>query len=182
MSLLRAAGRAAPAGLNAPLALFLAGLIARVSDELTLSGRFTFLGQTWFLLLVSAWLLFELAVDKLPRHPVNDLLNALLRPASAALLFAATTTPLSDVHPLLAVAAGAAIGAAMNRLKSAYRRRIAGRAAGLGDVGGSMAEDALVVPAVVLAVFAPPISIALLALGIAAMLALTLKAPVFRPA
>lgn len=173
MSTLTAICFALAAGVNAPLALLACGLVARISpDYLPLTDRFDFLSAPWFLALTGLWLTAELALDKLPgASALNDRLQAPLRPAAAALLFIGVAHPLSHDLPTLAAVIGAGIGLTVHTLKTVYRGRLRGRAAGLADVGASLGEDAVAGLACIVAAFVPVLALLLLLPGLAVMVA-----------
>ena len=97
-------GISASAGLNAYLPLLIVGLVARFTNLIKLNEPFDLLTNGWVLGLVGALLLIEIFVDKIPAvDTVNDIIQTFVRPAAGAILFAAASNTISDIHPVLAM-------------------------------------------------------------------------------
>ena len=100
-------GISASAGLNAYLPLLIVGLVARYTDLIKLNKPFDLLSNGWVLGVLGVLLLIEILVDKIPAvDTVNDMIQTFVRPAAGAILFAAASNTIADIHPVLAMICG----------------------------------------------------------------------------
>ena len=88
---LTGAGLSAAAGLNAYIPFLLVALLARFTDVVNLPAGFEWVESTWAIVIGAVLLIGEVVVDKIPAlDSVNDALGTVVRPASGAVVFAAT--------------------------------------------------------------------------------------------
>jgi hypothetical protein len=160
-ALLTALGLAAPAGLNAPLVLFMVGLADRLTG-FDLGGDYDALASTPALIGLGVWLLVEEVVDKIAgADHANDVVQTILRPAAGALLALAVTTG-TDVPEGLALVLGVLSAGGVHAVKASARPLVSVGTVGMGNPVVSVIEDVVAGVAVVIALITP--ALALLAL------------------
>lgn len=154
---LAAFGLSASAGLNAYIPLLVIGLLARYTDLLTLSPPWDALSSWWILGLLLVLSLIEFFADKIPAiNHINDLIQTFIRPTAGAIVFAASTRVITDIHPVLAMAAGLLTAGVVHAVKSAaVRPAVTVTTAGAGNIPVSMLEDALATFLSIMAVVLP---------------------------
>jgi hypothetical protein len=93
--------------------------------------------------LLAFLLLIEIFADKVPAvNHVNDILQTFVRPVAGAIAFAASAGVVSDVHPVLAMAAGLLVAGGVHTVKSAaVRPAVTLTTGGAGNVPVSILED-----------------------------------------
>ena len=97
-------GLSASAGLNAYLPLLVVALVARFTTLVRLNQPFDALTNGWVIALLAVLTLIEVLVDKIPAvDTINDVIQTAVRPAAGAILFAASSNAISDIHPVLAL-------------------------------------------------------------------------------
>lgn len=151
-------GLSASAGLNAYIPMLVIALMARFTDLLTLNKPWDGLTSWWIIGLLSVLTLVEFLVDKFPViNHINDLfVQTFVRPAAGAIVFAASTNVITDVHPVLAIALGILVAGGVHAAKSVVIRPAVSAVTGTaGDIPVSMAEDATSTGLSVLSVVAP---------------------------
>lgn len=163
LAALTGAGLSAAAGLNAFIPLLLVGIFARFTEFIDLPSHLLWLESWPAIIIWLALLIAELIVDKIPGvDHVNDLLQTLVRPVVAGVIFAATAA--AEVvdqsnfwqdNPLIAGLVGAVIGLATHVSKAASRPAVNATTGGTGAPLASFAEDAISVGLVLVAVFVP---------------------------
>ena len=81
--------------------------------------------------------------DKLPAvNHINDLIQTLIRPAAGAIAFAASANVVTDVSPVLALAAGLLVAGTVHVAKAgAVRPMVTATTGGAGNIPVSIAED-----------------------------------------
>jgi hypothetical protein len=162
MDILTGLGLAAPAGLNAPLVLLLAGLAARFTGLIDLPPDYDLLDDWAVLGGLGVWLLVEETLDKIPAlDHVNDAVNSALRPAAGAVLALATTQP--DLPPVVAGALGAVVAGIAHATKAGTRPALTLGTGGVGNPVMSVIEDVVAVFAVLIALVVPVLVVVLLA-------------------
>jgi hypothetical protein len=157
-------GLSASAGLNAYIPLLLVGLLARYTNLIHLNQPWDTLANPWIILMLCVLVIIEMLADKLPAvNHINDLIQTLIRPAAGAIAFAASANVVTDVSPVLALAAGLLVAGTVHVAKAgAVRPLVTATTGGAGNVPVSIAEDvvstllsflAIVVPLLVGSVF-----------------------------
>jgi hypothetical protein len=136
-------GLSASAGLNAYIPLLLVGLLARYTNLIKLNQPWDTLANPWIILLLCVLVIIEMLADKLPAvNHINDLIQTLIRPAAGAIAFAASANVVTDVSPVLALAAGLLVAGTVHVAKAgAVRPVVTATTGGVGNVPVSIAED-----------------------------------------
>ena len=136
-------GLSASAGLNAYIPLLLVGLMARYTSWISLSQPWDTLANPWIILMLCVLVIIEMLADKIPAvNHINDLIQTLIRPAAGAIAFAASANVVTDVSPVLALAAGLLVAGTVHVAKAgAVRPMVTATTAGAGNVPVSIAED-----------------------------------------
>jgi hypothetical protein len=136
-------GLSASAGLNAYIPLLLVGLLARYTNLLNLSQPWDTLANPWIILLLCFLVIIEMLADKVPAvNHVNDLIQTLIRPAAGAIAFAASANVVTDVSPVLSLAAGLLVAGTVHVAKAgAVRPMVTATTGGAGNIPVSIAED-----------------------------------------
>lgn len=169
---LTGAGLSAAAGLNAYIPFLLVALLARFTDVVNLPAGFEWVESTWAIVIGAVLLIGEVVVDKIPAlDSVNDALGTVVRPASGAVVFAATAAAadldssawMTD-HPWVALIGGAIVAGIFHTGKAAARPVANAGTAGFAAPVLSTAEDAAAVTLSLAAVFAPVLALVLLLL------------------
>jgi len=88
---LTGAGLSAAAGLNAYIPFLLVALLARFTDVIDLPPAYHWIESPWAIGIGIVLLISELVLDKIPAvDSVNDMVGAVIRPATGAVIGAAT--------------------------------------------------------------------------------------------
>ena len=150
-------GLSASAGLNAYIPLLLVGLLARYTNLINLNQPWDTLANPWIILLLCVLVIIEMLVDKIPAvNHVNDLIQTLIRPAAGAIAFAASTNVVTDVSPVLALAAGLLVAGTVHVAKAgAVRPMVTATTGGAGNIPVSIAEDVVSIVLSFLAIVTP---------------------------
>jgi hypothetical protein len=150
-------GLAASAGLNAYIPLLVVALVARFTDWIKLSEPWDVLTSGWIIGLLVVLVAVEFFADKVPAvNHVNDVIQTIIRPVAGAIVFAASAQVISDVHPVLAIAAGILVAGSVHAVKSvAVRPAVTATTGGAGNVPVSMFEDFLATILSILAIMIP---------------------------
>jgi hypothetical protein len=167
MSVFTAFGLATAAGLNAYLPLLVVALLARFTDLITLTSPWDTLESWWVIGVLAVLLVIELLVDKIPAvDTVNDTIQTFVRPATGAILFAASAGIISDANPVLAMVCGLLISGGVHAAKATARPVITGTTAGTLNPVVSVIEDAISLVLTILAILVPILALLLLAIVI----------------
>jgi hypothetical protein len=145
LGIFSAFGLSASAGLNAYIPLLVVALMARFTTLIKLNPPYDVLTSWWIIGLLIVLTTIEFVVDKIPAvHHVNDIvIQTFIRPIAGAIVFAASTNVISNLHPVLALALGLLMAGSVHAAKTAVIRPAVGVATGgIGNVPVSMAEDA----------------------------------------
>ncbi len=178
LAALTGTGLAAAAGLNAFVPLVVIAILSRFSDLLELSPGFSWLASWPAILVCLALLTVELVIDKIPGiDTANDFFQTPVRPAAAALAFAASATAHTGgasgsfwSHQVwLAWTVGALIGLAAHLSKAASRTAISAATGGSGTAAASFAEDGIAVTLCLFALVVPWLVLPMLAGMVAAV-------------
>jgi len=145
MDILTAFGLSASAGLNAFIPLLVVSLLAKFTDLFQLSEPWNALESWWtigILVLLSA---VEFFADKVPAvNHINDIIQTLIRPTAGAILFAASTSVVTDLQPVLAMILGLFVAGSVHAGKTvAVRPAVTATTGGAGNIPVSIAEDIL---------------------------------------
>ena len=150
-------GLSASAGLNAYIPLLTISLLAKFTDLIELTKPWDVLTSWWIIGLLVVLLAIEIIADKVPAvNHVNDVIQTIVRPAAGAIVFAASAKVISDVHPILAMAAGILVAGSVHAVKSgAIRPAVTATTGGAGNVPVSILEDILSTITSILAILIP---------------------------
>ena len=150
-------GLSASAGLNAYIPLLLVGLLARYTNLINLNQPWDTLANPWIILLLCVLVIIEMLADKIPAvNHINDLIQTLIRPAAGAIAFAASANVVTDVSPVLALAAGLLVAGTVHVAKAgALRPAVTATTGGAGNVPVSIAEDIISTVLSIVAVILP---------------------------
>ena len=123
MGILTAFGLSGSAGLNAYLPLLVVALLARFTNLIHLREPWTALTSGWSIAVLVILLIIETVADKVPAvNHVNDVIQTIVRPAAGAILFAASSNVITDLHPVLAMVCGLLVAGSVHVVKSAAIR------------------------------------------------------------
>jgi hypothetical protein len=150
-------GLSASAGLNAYIPLLIIGLVARYTGLLKLNSPWDTLANPYIILLLSVLVIIEMLADKVPAvNHINDAIQTFIRPTAGAIAFAASANVVTDVSPILALAAGLLVAGTVHVAKAgALRPAVTATTAGAGNVPVSIAEDIISTVLSILAVVLP---------------------------
>ncbi len=171
-------GLSGSAGLNAYIPLLVVALAARfpMSDPLVkLQAPYDLLGSWWAIVLIAVLLVVEIVADKIPAvDSVNDGIQTFVRPAAGAILFAGSANVITDIHPILSLAAGLLLAGGVHATKAAARPVVTVSTAGVGNPVVSTLEDIVAAVVSLLAVVLPIIA-AILLLGFVLFIIITIR-------
>ena len=154
--LLTAFGLASASGLNAYIPLLLVALAARFTTLLKLNPPFDILTNEWVIGALVVLLAIEIVVDKIPAaDSVNDIIQTFIRPAAGAILFAASTNTILQLHPIVAAVLGLVLAFGVHATKAAARPVIGVATAGIGNPIVSTLEDLTAAGVSILALVLP---------------------------
>jgi hypothetical protein len=150
-------GLSASAGLNAYVPLLLVALIGRFTDWITLAEPWGAMTSWWVIGALVVLGTVEFFADKVPAvNHVNDLIQTLIRPTAGAVLFAASSDVISQIHPVVALIAGMLVAGGVHAAKSAaVRPAITATTGGAGNVPASIAEDFIATILTILSIVVP---------------------------
>jgi len=150
-------GLSASAGLNAYIPLLVVALLARFTNLITLNQPWDGLTNAWVIGLLVVLSVIEFFADKVPAvNHLNDILQTFVRPVAGAIVFAASAKVITDVHPVLSLAAGLLVAGSVHVAKSAaVRPALTATTGGTANVPVSILEDVLSTVISVLSVVIP---------------------------
>jgi len=136
-------GLSASAGLNAYIPLLAVGLLAKYTRLINLSQPWDTLANPWIILMLCILVIIEMLADKVPVvNHINDLIQTVVRPAAGAVAFAASANVVTDVSPVLALAAGLLVAGTVHAAKAGVvRPMVTATTGGAANVPVSIAED-----------------------------------------
>lgn len=157
MDILAAFGLSVSAGLNAYIPLLVVSLLARFTNLIELSDPWRAMESWWIIGLLIVLSVVEFFADKFPAvNHVNDIIQSFIRPTAGAILFAASANVITEIHPVISIAAGLLIAGGVHAVKSlVVRPAVTATTAGAANVPVSMLEDAVSTTLSVLAVVLP---------------------------
>ena len=158
-------GLSSAAGLNAYLPLLIVALTARFTHLIQLNKPWDVLTSWWVIGALVILLLVEMTVDKIPAaDTVNDIINTVIRPVAGAILFAAGSGVVGEMHPVLAVICGLVVAGGVHAVKATARPLVTAATAGAGNWLVSIVEDGVSFVATILAILAPVVLVILIVL------------------
>jgi len=157
LDILAAFGLSASAGLNAYIPLLVVSLLAKFTKLIELSDPWRAMESWWIIGLLIVLSVVEFFADKFPAvNHVNDIIQSFIRPTAGAILFAASANVITEIHPIISIAAGLLIAGGVHAIKSlVVRPAVTTTTAGAANVPVSMLEDAVSTTLSVLAVVLP---------------------------
>jgi hypothetical protein len=164
INIFQAFGLSASAGLNAYIPLLVVALVARFTNLLKLEAPWDILTSWWIIGLLVVLSAIEFFADKVPAvNHINDAIQTFIRPVAGAIVFAASASVITDVHPVLSLGLGLLVAGGVHTVKSAaVRPAVTAATGGVGNVPVSILEDvistvvsflAIVIPALLLCIF-----------------------------
>ncbi|OGO18734.1 MAG: hypothetical protein A2Z14_09590 [Chloroflexi bacterium RBG_16_48_8] len=164
--ILSAFGLSVSAGLNAYVPLLIVALIARFTNWIELGETWNTLTSWWVIGALVVLGLIEFFADKVPAvNHINDAVQTFIRPTAGAVLFAASTDVVTNIHPVIALIAGLLISGGVHAVKSAaIRPAVTVTTGGAGNIPVSIAEDVVATVLSILAVVLPVVIAALIVL------------------
>jgi hypothetical protein len=150
-------GLSASAGLNAYLPLLVVALTARFFPNLiALNEPWDVLTSWWVIGVLIVLLFIEMTVDKIPAvDSINDVIQTFVRPVAGAMLFAANSNVIADVHPALAMICGLILAGGVHAAKATVRPVVTGATGGTLNPVVSLAEDMASLAASLLSILVP---------------------------
>ncbi len=183
MDILAAFGLSASAGLNAYIPLLVVSLLARFTDLIELSEPWTVMESWWIIGILIFLSIVEFLADKIPAvNHINDAVQTFIRPTAGAILFAASANVITEIHPILSLAAGLLVAGSVHIVKAAaVRPAITATTGGAANVPVSILEDVVSTVLSVLSVLLPfVVGIVLLLMAVWIILWLTRRSKRFR--
>ncbi len=137
-------GLSASAGLNAYIPLLTVAVLAKFTNLITLTSPWDTLTSWWVIGVLILLSIVEFFADKIPAvNHVNDAIQSLVRPAAGAIVFAAGSSNIAHVNPVVALIAGLLVAGGVHAVKSlVVRPAVTATTAGIGNIPVSIAEDA----------------------------------------
>lgn len=158
-SIFSAFGLSASAGLNAYIPLLVVALLGRFTQLITLNEPWDTLTDWWIIGILVVLSIIEFFADKVPAvNHVNDVIQTVVRPAAGAVVFAASAHAITDIHPVISLAAGLLVAGGVHAAKAgAMRPAVTATTGGTGNVVVSILEDITSTVLSILAVLIPVI-------------------------
>lgn len=156
-SILSAFGLSASAGLNAYIPLLVVAILARYTNLLHLEPPWDALTSPWSIAVLLVLLTVEFFADKIPAvNHANDLIQTIIRPTAGAIVFAASSGVVSNMHPVMALALGLLMSGGVHTVKAAaVRPAVTVTTGGAGNIPVSILEDVISATVSILAVVVP---------------------------
>ncbi len=160
---LTAFGLSASAGLNAYIPLLIVSLTAHFTSLIILAEPWDALSSWPVIIVIIILSLIELVADKVPAiNHINDIIQTFIRPTAGAILFAASTNAVTDIHPAVAIIAGLLIAGSVHVVKAAaVRPAITATTGGVANVPVSISEDILAAVISILSIVIPAVVVGL---------------------
>ncbi|HSA37694.1 MAG TPA: DUF4126 domain-containing protein [Methanoregula sp.] len=149
-------GLSTSAGLNAYLPLLVVALAARYTTLIQLNEPWNVMTSGWVIAVLAVLLLVEMTVDKIPAvDTLNDGIQTIGRPLAGAILFAAGSGVVGELHPVLAFIAGLLIAGGVHTVKTVARPAVTATTGGTGNWLVSLLEDGLSLVLAIMAILVP---------------------------
>jgi len=160
-------GLALSSGVNTYLPLFFLALFARYGHVIHVSARFEWLASDQAILILGLLTISEILAQKFPvLDNFWDFLHTLLRPLAGAVAAGATLTTNNAFEIVVAMLMGGTLAAAAHSTKSSLRLMSTTKSLGAANFVLSLGEDAAVLTATLLSVYAPWVMLAIVILFI----------------
>jgi hypothetical protein len=162
-NIVTAFGLSASAGLNAYLPLLVVALLAKYTTLIKLNTPWDVMTSWWVIGVLIVLLLIEMTVDKIPAvDTVNDVIQTVGRPSAGAILFAASSGVVGDVHPVLAFIAGLLLAGGVHAIKATARPAVTATTGGAGNWLVSIVEDILALIGAIVSILVPVLVVLLI--------------------
>ncbi|HOV06933.1 MAG TPA: DUF4126 domain-containing protein [Anaerolineaceae bacterium] len=150
-------GLSASAGLNAYIPLLTVALLAKFTNLIHLQEPWNLMTSWWVIGVLLVLTIVEILADMFPGvNHVNDVVQSFIRPTAGAIVFAAASSQVGDVNPILGLIAGLLVSGGVHAVKSlAVRPVVNATTAGLGNVPVSIGEQATSTVVSILSVLIP---------------------------
>jgi hypothetical protein len=157
LAVLSAFGLSASAGLNAYIPLLVISLVAKFTNLIHLSSPWDALTSWWIIGLLLLLSVIEFFADKIPAvNHINDVIQTFIRPTAGAVAFAASTSVVSNMSPVFALAMGLLVAGGIHTVKSvAVRPVLTATTGGAANVPVSIAEDLISTVVSILSIVLP---------------------------
>ncbi|NIT54724.1 MAG: DUF4126 family protein [Aliifodinibius sp.] len=163
-------GLSTAAGLNAYLPLLVVALVARYSNLITLNEPWDVMTNGWVIAALGILLFIEMTVDKIPAvDTMNDTIQTVGRPLSGAILFAANSGVIGELHPAMAFVAGLILAGGVHAVKTVSRPAITAVTVGTGNWFVSLVEDIVALVTTILSLVLPIIMASLIVIGMVSL-------------
>jgi uncharacterized protein YggT (Ycf19 family) len=152
-------GLSASAGLNAYIPLLTVALLAKFTNLIHLQEPWNLMTSWWVIGVLIVLTIIEILADMFPGvNHVNDVIQSFIRPTAGAIVFAAASSQVGEVNPVLGLIAGLLVSGGVHAVKSlAVRPVVNATTAGMGNVPVSIGEQATSTLVSVLSVLIPVI-------------------------
>lgn len=155
-------GLALSSGVNTYLPLFLLALFARFGHVIHLSPRFQWIISDQAIFILGALALCEILAQKFPMLDNTwDFVHTVLRPMAGALAAGAALDTNNVLEIAVAMLMGGTLAAAAHSAKSGLRLASTSKSLGLANSAISLGEDAGVLVATLLSIYAPWVMLAI---------------------
>ena len=150
-------GLSASAGLNAYIPLLIVSLVAKFTDLINLDAPWSALTNWWIIGLLVVLSVIEFFADKIPAvNHVNDVIQTIVRPTAGAIVFAASADAITEIHPVLSLAAGLLIAGGVHVAKAGILRpTVTATTGGVGHPVVSVVEDLVSTVLSIIAILLP---------------------------
>jgi hypothetical protein len=137
-------GLSTSAGLNAYMPLLIVALVSRFTNWIELNEPFHVMRSWWVIGVLVVLLTIEILADKIPVvDSINDATQTFVRPVAGAILFAANSNTIANIHPVLALICGLLLAGTVHVVKSTARPVVTATTGGTVNPLVSTGEDIL---------------------------------------
>jgi hypothetical protein len=141
--------------------------MARYTSLIRLAEPWDIMTSWWVIGTLLVLLVVETVADTIPAvDSVNDIIQSFFRPAAGAVLFAAGSGVVGEVHPVLAMVAGLLVAGSVHAVKATARPVVTASTGGAANWFVSILEDVLSFFTAVLAIIVPVLGIILITIGL----------------
>lgn len=152
-------GLSASAGLNAYIPLLVVSLLSKFTNLINLKEPWNLMESWWVIGVLGVLTVVEILADAFPGvNHVNDVIQSFIRPTAGAIVFAATSSQVGDVSPIMGLIAGLLVSGGVHAVKAlAVRPAVNLTTGGLGNVPASIGEQATSTVVSILSIIIPVI-------------------------
>ena len=137
--------------------MLVVALLAKFTNLITLNDPWDAISSWWIIGILVVLSIIEFFADKIPAvNHINDVIQTFVRPIAGAILFAASADTITDIHPILSLAAGLLVAGGVHAAKAgAIRPAVTATTAGTGNIFVSILEDIISTILSILAILLP---------------------------